>query len=121
MPGCKWRVGIVFETQLDSFRDCLPSDLSHHAQAEINARRDPAGSDHVTIFHDSAPLMLRANEGQQLGKGPVRGCAASPEEPGHAENECPGTYDPVTTRRVFIGTLAGGSSPRRSPPGRSRP
>jgi hypothetical protein len=37
MAGSKWRLGIIFETQLDSLSDRLASDLCHYAEAKVDA------------------------------------------------------------------------------------
>src|SRR5215831_5888901 len=92
MAGSKWRIGIVFETQLDCLRDRFTGDLGHDTKAKVDPRRNPARGDHVPVFDHAAPLMCRANERQQLRKGPVGRCTAPSEEPSNAENEGAGAY-----------------------------
>ena len=76
MAGSKWRMGIVLEAQLDTLSHRLVRDIGHHVEAKVDTRCDAARRDQVSIFHDTSPFVCSADQRQQLGKGPVRGCAA---------------------------------------------
>ena len=79
MAGGKWRIRIVFETELDRLSDLSAGNLGGDVETKVDSRCDATGGDHVPVFDHAAFLVRGANERQQLGIGPVRRGPAIPE------------------------------------------
>src|ERR1700682_6419158 len=102
MTGSKWRIGIVLQAQLDTLSYRVACGIGHYAEAKIDTRRDAARRNQVSILHDAFLFVCRTNQRQQLGKGPVRGCAAPLEQSSSTENEGPGTHQGHVLRRARL-------------------
>ena len=87
MTGGEWRIGIVFEAQLDRLSDRFSRDLGYDPEAKVDPGCNTTRRDDISVPDHTAFFMRCADERQQLGKGPVSRRAPTLEEPGDAENE----------------------------------
>ncbi len=88
MARLKWRSKGILHRQLCRFRCGFSHDLSDEDEAEIDAGRDAATCNAVTITNDPLIDRLGSDEWQQVHVSPVSSGTVAVEKTCRTEHEC---------------------------------
>src|ERR1700678_926582 len=80
----EWWLRVIFQGQREEPRIVLAPQFRSDAKAEINSRRDAAGSDAVTVLHHTVDGKLRSKLRQDVTHRPVRRRFVAAQKAGRA-------------------------------------